>query len=460
MSLFRAVWVALMLGLAAPAAASADATLSVSGTALHKVLTYTVDDAQSHVMRAYLDGTDLVVADPRGVAVGSSGCSAIDVQTADCGPAAEFDLAVFVFGGGADQLGLDVSFPIPVHAEGGGGDDILLGGVRDDQLAGGPGNDDLYGSPGNDQLVGGDGDDYLNGDVGADSYDGGDGEDEVWAEDFPPTAAEAISCGSSYDVVRHDELDRIASDCELTDRPALQGDLRITGSARVGTTLGLSLPINDGGDGDTTFQWERCDAAMVRCDDIDGADASTYTPTGSDLGRRLRARYIVENDLGVDWAVSEPTDVVEPPRAPAALPELPVHRHTLPFARPALPGFVALRKPAFVVRNGDPTVDTGRSVSCFGPADAGPCKLRATASPSGASAHWPKSPPVAGTVSRLIARGATAKVMVTLNLRAYRLLRVHRKLTLTVSAKSTRSYYAAATTTFTIAIKLPPRRRR
>jgi hypothetical protein len=86
--------------------------------------------------------------------------------------------------------------------------------------------------------------------------------------------------------------------------------------------------------------------------------------------------------------------------------------------------------------------------------------LTVTATPSGASAHWHGRPSVAGTASTLFARGATAKVRVPLNLRAYRLLRAHRKLTLTVTAKFARRYAAASSTTFTVTVKLPPRKRR
>jgi hypothetical protein len=88
----RAIPVALLLALAAPAAARADATLSVTGAAPHKTLTYTVDDALRHVMLAYVDGGNLVITDPQGIAVGASGCTIIDAKTADCGSVAGFEL--------------------------------------------------------------------------------------------------------------------------------------------------------------------------------------------------------------------------------------------------------------------------------------------------------------------------------------------------------------------------------
>src|SRR3954451_4983684 len=141
LSFARAVPIALLLALAAPAVARADATLSVTGTAPHKTLTLTVNDALRHVMRAYVDGGNLVIADPQGIAIAALGCSIIDAKTADCGSVATFELGVFVFGDGDDELGLDPSFPIPVRADGGAGHDILLGGMGNDRLIGGSGND-------------------------------------------------------------------------------------------------------------------------------------------------------------------------------------------------------------------------------------------------------------------------------------------------------------------------------
>ena len=60
---------------------------------------------------------------------------------------------------------------------GGAGDDLLLGGSKDDSLVGGTGNDVLIGGEGNDSLEGGDDRDLLIGGAGADSLFGGDGDD-------------------------------------------------------------------------------------------------------------------------------------------------------------------------------------------------------------------------------------------------------------------------------------------
>jgi hypothetical protein len=67
--------------------------------------------------------------------------------------------------GGAGNNTLDASLFTagPVRLYGMDGNDLLLGGYRDDYLDGGNGDDVMYGSAGSDVLVGGDGNDRLNG---------------------------------------------------------------------------------------------------------------------------------------------------------------------------------------------------------------------------------------------------------------------------------------------------------
>jgi Ca2+-binding RTX toxin-like protein len=62
-------------------------------------------------------------------------------------------------------------------ANGGNGDDTLIGGRGNDWLAGGAGNDDLRGEAGDDRLDGNAGDDHLAGGLGHDSLNGGSGND-------------------------------------------------------------------------------------------------------------------------------------------------------------------------------------------------------------------------------------------------------------------------------------------
>ncbi len=66
------------------------------------------------------------------------------------------------FNGGDGNDTLDASHAnVPIIADGGAGDDLLIGSTQDDQLFGGDGNDTLIGNGGNDLLFGGAGDDLL-----------------------------------------------------------------------------------------------------------------------------------------------------------------------------------------------------------------------------------------------------------------------------------------------------------
>ena len=64
-----------------------------------------------------------------------------------------------------------------VNADGGLGEDIVVGGNSADSIAGGAGNDFLVGNSGNDQLNGGAGNDEMDGDAGSDTLSGGLGDD-------------------------------------------------------------------------------------------------------------------------------------------------------------------------------------------------------------------------------------------------------------------------------------------
>ena len=72
------------------------------------------------------------------------------------------DVELVTFNGGEGNDILDASHGnVPIIADGGAGDDLLIGSVEDDQLFGGDGDDTLIGNGGNDFLFGGAGDDLL-----------------------------------------------------------------------------------------------------------------------------------------------------------------------------------------------------------------------------------------------------------------------------------------------------------
>jgi hypothetical protein len=142
----RAVPVALLLAFAAPGVAHADATITVSGTAPHKTLTFSVNDALSHHTSATADD-HLVIDDTGLLAVGPPGCTLTSVQTADCGPAADFERVMFAFGTADDRLTLLGNFRIDVSADGGAGSDTLDGARGDDELTAATGTTTSAGTP-------------------------------------------------------------------------------------------------------------------------------------------------------------------------------------------------------------------------------------------------------------------------------------------------------------------------
>lgn len=63
------------------------------------------------------------------------------------------------------------------------------------------------------------------------------------------------------------------------------------------------------------YQWLRCNAAGGDCAAIAGANGSTYTPTGADVGHTIRLEVTASNSVGTGKATSPQTSVVavQPP---------------------------------------------------------------------------------------------------------------------------------------------------
>lgn len=87
--------------------------------------------------------------------------------------------STFFMKGGNDVLWVTFK-DIGVKADMGDGNDVAIGGDRNDIFWGGAGRDYLVGNGGNDSLYGGDGDDKLEGDEGNDRLEGGDGDDVLY----------------------------------------------------------------------------------------------------------------------------------------------------------------------------------------------------------------------------------------------------------------------------------------
>jgi len=83
----------------------------------------------------------------------------------------------FDLGSGDDTLVVDSNVHVGIHADGGSGDDVMIGGSGDDDLHGGSGDDYIAGRDGNDVIDGGSGDDVEYGGRGDDVLLGGSGDD-------------------------------------------------------------------------------------------------------------------------------------------------------------------------------------------------------------------------------------------------------------------------------------------
>jgi uncharacterized protein (TIGR03118 family) len=140
----------------------------------------TANPAGTNPVSAKLVGSDLVIT-------GSRDNDHVEVELAQGGQVVveageqrigQFDLSALAtirFNGfaGDDVLVVDPRIDVTVIADGGAGDDVLIGGGGNNILLGNAGNDLLVGGPGRDILIGGDGQDALFGRGGDDILIGG-----------------------------------------------------------------------------------------------------------------------------------------------------------------------------------------------------------------------------------------------------------------------------------------------
>ena len=133
-----------------------------------------------------------------------------------------------------------------IHKKGSSGDDILIGGARNDHLDGRKGNDQLFGGDGNDRLKGGKGNDLLDGGAGNDKLSGDKGNDTLLG-------------GTGNDLLKGDKGDDVLNGGAGNDRVdgGKGNDLAIYSMAE---NLGPSLQnigtrdFYDGGSGFDTLQ--------------------------------------------------------------------------------------------------------------------------------------------------------------------------------------------------------------
>jgi Ca2+-binding RTX toxin-like protein len=134
-----------------------------------------------------------------------------------------------VGGAGHDELGALAA--TGARISGGGGDDLIHGGGRNQLLVGGPGRDFIVGGANNDRILGGRGDDRLVGGGGADRLDGGPGNDRL----IDKGGATVVVTGSgtnSVDVADGEVNDRVLCSPGSTNHISADRGDRIDSSCR------------------------------------------------------------------------------------------------------------------------------------------------------------------------------------------------------------------------------------
>lgn len=228
----RLVTLVLLGVLAALPQAAGASTASLSGG----VLTITAGPGETNaIVLSSGNANPLWVDDSAGVTPGA-GCESGSATRVFCflAPAGLSAASVVVsLADGNDSFTANDAgtYVTKVSADGGPGDDTIVGGDAGDVLHGGDGNDVLGGSSGEDQVFGEAGDDTVRGQAGADTVSGGPGLDLIEGDgqgiygnggsdtiDSRDGQRDRVTCGLGADFVTADLIDVIeASECESID---------------------------------------------------------------------------------------------------------------------------------------------------------------------------------------------------------------------------------------------------
>jgi Ca2+-binding RTX toxin-like protein len=204
--------------LLAPASAFAGTASVDNGLARYDAAFGEVNDVSVYELPGFRDAqgkllNKLVVFVDTGAQVTGDGCAEFSDHSAACLVDAESSRAQVQLGNKNDRLEpVDPNISVGFSAEGGFGDDVLIGTHNRDVLDGESGNDTLRGRNKNDALQGGIGNDDLRGDAGPDdALLGGAGDDKLDVDDN--ASDDDADCGDGFDFVRYNPGDLI-TDCE------------------------------------------------------------------------------------------------------------------------------------------------------------------------------------------------------------------------------------------------------
>ena len=95
-----------------------------------------------------------------------------------------------------------------------------------------------------------------------------------------------------------DEERSNATDPVLPVPPSVQAAPTISGTAETGQTLTVDPGAWTNSPTGYRYQWKQCDAPVLNCTSLAGAEGLSYTPKGSDLGERLIVEVVAVNAGG------------------------------------------------------------------------------------------------------------------------------------------------------------------
>lgn len=255
----RALLLALLVALVAPASATATVTVSTVGP------TVVASGGDQPVVVTVTGTSGFIDVDVQGDAIaGSEGCAPSTPTAVTCVPPAPYSafssglLRLSSSGDTFDATGLA---GVPLVVEG-------LGGA-----------DDLTGTPSGD---------FLRGGQGADTLHGGEGNDYLELRDADQDSAASTCDAGGADVVKDDPADPVlgsAVGCEAR-QPRFTGSPAIAGAATVGGAFSVTGASFAGTQVPLRYEWRTCIGAT--CGGV-RSTAATYVPTEADIGRTVQA---------------------------------------------------------------------------------------------------------------------------------------------------------------------------
>jgi hypothetical protein len=269
--------------LVVPAFASADTTISRSGSSGNYIANAIADPAPNNqviIDEIWYSGSSggVVVFEGEDLDENDSNCAGNSTQVycviGNSSNLSEVRVTLGAANGNLVQADADFSRRINVLA-GYTGNSRIVGGDAIDTINGGSGNDDIEGGDANDIINGNGGADHMAGNNGVDTLNGGEGDDMIGAENNHD--ADNVDCGPGNDIIGLDlnasgvseeatPIATIAASCER-QLPHTYGSGTLSGDPVAGTTVSgnaLTVPRYGFQTPDLhRYRWYRCTSAVA-----------------------------------------------------------------------------------------------------------------------------------------------------------------------------------------------------